>query len=64
MKHYNWVKDEINKLLYIKVIQSSHSSWTAPITLVPKDNGGKHLVIDYRDPKQGDTQVCLTHALS
>ena len=48
MKHYDWVKDEIYKLLEVKVICSSHSSWCTPIIVVPKGNGGKCLVIDYR----------------
>ena len=48
MKHYQWVKDEIEKLLATKVICTSHSSWSAPIIVVPKGHGGKHLVIDYR----------------
>ena len=48
MKHYNWVKEEINKLLEAGVIRNSHSSWSAPIIVVLKGDGGKHLVIDYR----------------
>ena len=48
MKHYEWVKNEIEKLLTAKVICSSHSSWSAPIIVVPKGDGGKCLVIDYR----------------
>ena len=48
MKHYERVKDEIEKLLTAKVIHTSHSSWSAPIIVVPKGNGGKCLVIDYR----------------
>ena len=48
MKHYDWVKNEIEKLLAAKVIWSSCSSWSAPIIVVPKGDGGKHLVIDYR----------------
>ena len=48
MKHYQWVKDEIEKLLAAKVIHTSQSSWSAPIIVVPKGDGGKHLVIDYR----------------
>ena len=48
MKHYQWVKEEIEKLLAAKVIYTSHSSWSAPIIVVPKGNGGKYLVIDYR----------------
>ena len=40
MKHYNWVREEIN--------MNSHSSWSAPIIVVLKGDGGKHLVIDYR----------------
>ena len=30
MKHYQWVKDEIEKLLAAKVICTSQSSWSAP----------------------------------
>ena len=48
MKHYNWVKKEIDKLLEAGVIKNSHSSWSAPIIVVPKGDGGKHLIIDYR----------------
>ena len=48
MKHYQWVKEEIEKLLAAKVIHSSRSSWSALIIVVPKGDGGKHLVIDYR----------------
>ena len=47
MKH-QWVKDEIEKLLAAKVIHTSCSSWSAPIIVVPKGDGGKCLVIDYR----------------
>ena len=48
MKHYQWVKEEINKLLEAGVIRNSHSSWLAPIIIVLKGDGGKCLVIDYR----------------
>ena len=48
MKHYDWVKSKIEKLLAAKVIRSSCSSWSVPIIVVPKGDGGKHLVIDYR----------------
>ena len=47
MKHYQWVKEEIEKLLTAKVICTSRSSWLAPIIIVPKGDGGKHLVINY-----------------
>ena len=43
MKDYQWVKDEIEKLLAAKVICTSQSSWSAPIIVVPKGDGGKHL---------------------
>ena len=36
MKHYQWVKDEIEKLLTAKVIQGSRSSWSVPIIVIPK----------------------------
>ena len=45
MKCYNWVKEEIDKLLEAGVIRNSHFSWSAPIIVVPKGDGGK---IDYR----------------
>ena len=40
MKHYEWVKDEIEKLPASKVICTSQSSWSAPIIVVPKGDGG------------------------
>ena len=46
MKHYKWVRDNINKLLTAK-IWGTQSSWSAPIIVVPKGDGGKHLVINY-----------------
>ena len=42
------MKEEIDKLLEAGIIRNSHSSWSVPIIVVPKGNGGKHLVIDYR----------------
>ena len=48
MKNYQWVKEKIEKLLTAKVIHSSRLSWSAPIIVVPKGDGGKWLVIDYR----------------
>ena len=48
MKHYNWVNEEIDKLLEAGAIRNSHSSWSAPIIVVLKGDGGKHLIIDYR----------------
>ena len=47
MKNHQWVKEEIKKLLTAKVICSSRSSWSAPIIVVPKGDGGKQLVLDY-----------------
>ena len=35
MKHYQWVKEEIKKLLAANVICTSCSSWSAPIIVVP-----------------------------
>ena len=48
MKNCQWVKEEIEKLLAAKVICSSRSSWSAPIIVAPKGDGGKCLVIIYR----------------
>ena len=36
MKNFQWVKEEIEKLLAVKVICSSRLSWSAPIIIVPK----------------------------
>ena len=41
MKNYQWVKGKIEKLLTAKAIQSIRSSWSAPIIVVPKGDGGK-----------------------
>ena len=48
MKNYQWVKEEIEKLLTAKVTHSSWSSWSAPTIIIPKGDGGKRLVIDYQ----------------
>ena len=47
LKYYDWVKEEIDKLLEAGVIMGSHSSWSAPIVVVPKGDGGKRLCVDY-----------------
>ena len=41
MKNYQWVKEEIEKLLTAKLICNSRSCWSAPIIVVPKGHGGK-----------------------
>ena len=48
MKLYQWVKEEIEKLLTVKVICSSRSSLSTPIIVVPKGDGEKQLFINYR----------------
>ena len=48
IKHHEWVKEEINKLLEAGVIRESHSSWSAPIVVVPKGDGGERMCVDYR----------------
>ena len=48
LKHHDWVRAEIDKLLEAGVIRESDSSWSAPIVVVPKSDGGKRLCIDYR----------------
>ena len=47
MKHYQWVNDEIQKLLTAKVIWGNRFSWSVLIIVIPKADGGKCLVIDY-----------------
>ena len=49
LKHHDWVKAEIDKLLEAGVIRESDSSWSAPIVVVPKGDGGKRLYIDNKD---------------
>ena len=44
----NGLKMKLRSYLPAKVICTSHSSWSAPIIVVPKGDGGKRLVIDYR----------------
>ena len=48
LKYYDFVKEEINKLLNAGVIRESNSSWSAPIVVVPKQDGGKRLCVTYR----------------
>ena len=48
LKHYDWVSDEIDKLLEAGVIHENHSSWSAPIVVVPKCDGSKMLCMDFR----------------
>ena len=48
MKHYDWVRSEVIKLFDAWVIHNSHSSWSAPIFVVPKRKGRQCLMIDYR----------------
>ena len=38
----------IDKLLEAGVISESHSSWSPPIVVVPKDDGGKRMWVYYR----------------
>ena len=48
LKHYEWARQEIDKLLKAGVIRESHSSWSAPVVIVPKSNGEKRLCVDFR----------------
>ena len=50
LKHYDWVRNEIDKLFEADVITESHSSWSAPIMVVPKGDGSKRLCMDFRAP--------------
>ena len=48
IKHHEWVKEEIDKLLEAGVKRENHSSWSAPIVVVTKGDGGKRMCVDYR----------------
>ena len=48
LKHYDWVNEEIEKLLETGVIRESHSSWSFPTVVVPRGDGGKRLCVDFR----------------
>ena len=48
LKHYDWVKEEIDKLLEAGVIRESHSSWSSPMIVVPKGDSVKRFCVDYR----------------
>ena len=62
MKHYKWVKGTIKKLLTAKVIRGSSSSWSAPIIVVPKGDGGECLVINYCALNKDHTKIYLAYA--
>ena len=64
IEHYDWVKNEIEKLLAAKVIHSSHSSWSAPIIVVPKDDGGKCTSHRLQGSQQGYQEIHMAHAQS
>ena len=48
LKHNDWVRNEIDKLLKAGIIRESHSNWSAPEVIVPKSNGEKRLCVDFR----------------
>ena len=48
LKQYDWVKEEIDKLLEAGIIRESHSSLSAPTVVVPNGDGGKRLCVDFR----------------
>ena len=45
MKHYQWVTDEMEKLLTAKVIWGSQFSWSVPIIVVPR--GQRKILSDW-----------------
>ena len=47
LKHYDWVRDEIDKLLKAGVIRESYPSWSVPIVVLPKGDGGKGPCMDF-----------------
>src|SRR5215204_3378126 len=51
-KHKEINKEEIVKMLQKEVIRKSKSSWSSPVTFVPKKNGEVRYCIDYRKLNQ------------
>ena len=47
MKHYDWVRSEINKFLDAWEMCNSHSIWSAPTTVMSKKDGGKHFEAEW-----------------
>ena len=64
MKNYQWIKDEIEKLLTAKVICSSRSSWSATHNCSPKGRQRKMISYQLQSIKQGHEKVYLAHAKS
>ena len=50
LKHNDWVKEETDKLLEAGVIRESHSSWSVPIVVVPKGDGGEKIACGFTGP--------------
>src|SRR6266540_6422175 len=44
-----WIKQELKDLLKRGIIRKSTSSYSAPIVVVDKKTGDRHMYIDYRD---------------
>jgi len=42
------IADQINKMLKLKVIESSHSAWASPVVIVPNKNGKARFCVYYR----------------
>ncbi len=42
------VRDELEAMLELGVIEESHSDWACPIVLVPKTDGSVRFCVDYR----------------
>ena len=57
-------RKEIDKLLAAGVIRESHSSWSAPVVIVPKSNGEKRLCVDFRALNKNYQNIHLANAQS
>ena len=42
------IKEEVNNMLNLKVIEESHSPWSSPIVIVPKPDGSLRFCNDFR----------------
>ena len=55
------IRDELEKMKQMGVIEESNSPWASPVVLIPKPDGSIHFCIDYR--KVNDLTVPDAHPI-